>query len=295
MANYILSCTSTADLSKEKFEKRDIHYIRFHFNLNGVDHEDDLGETMPFHEFYNRMANGEMTKTSQPAIGDYEAYFRELLKENKNILHVCLSSGLSGDLNAATLAASHLMDEDKDVRIIVLDSLAASSGYGLLMDAAADQRDAGLSMDELAMWINDNKLRVHHWFFSTDLKYYVRGGRVSAASGFVGNLLHICPLLNVSNEGRLVPRAKVHGVKKVEKEIVERMKQWADNGLDYADKCFISHSDCMGFVQPIVDMIEEAFPNLKGKIEIYSIGTTIGSHTGPGTVALFFFGKKRVD
>jgi DegV family protein with EDD domain len=187
------------------------------------------------------------------------------------------------------------MDEDKDVRIIVLDSLAASSGYGLLMDAAADQRDAGLSMDELAMWINDNKLRVHHWFFSTDLKYYVRGGRVSAASGFVGNLLHICPLLNVSNEGRLVPRAKVHGVKKVEKEIVERMKQWADNGLDYADKCFISHSDCMGFVQPIVDMIEEAFPNLKGKIEIYSIGTTIGSHTGPGTVALFFFGEKRVD
>ena len=295
MANYILSCTSTADLSKEKFEKRDIRYIRFHFNLNGVDHEDDLGETMPFHEFYNRMANGEMTKTSQPAIGDYETYFRELLKENKNILHVCLSSGLSGDLNAATLAASHLMDEDKDVRIIVLDSLAASSGYGLLMDAAADQRDAGLSMDELAMWINDNKLRVHHWFFSTDLKYYVRGGRVSAASGFVGNLLHICPLLNVSNEGRLVPRAKVHGVKKVEKEIVERMKQWADNGLNYADKCFISHSDCMGFVQPIVDMIEESFPNLKGKIEIYSIGTTIGSHTGPGTVALFFFGKKRVD
>ena len=295
MSDYLLSCTSTADISKEHFEQRNISYIRFHFNLNGVDYEDDLGQSIPFHEFYERMAKGEMTKTSQPAIGDYEAYFRALAKKDKKIVHISLSSGLSGDFNAATLAANQLMEEDKELRIVVLDSLAASSGYGLLVDSAADQRDAGLSMDELIAWVEENKLRVHHWFFSTDLKYYVRGGRVSAASGFVGNLLHICPLLNVSNEGKLVVRAKVHGIKKVEKEIVERMKANADDGDEYSGKVYISNSDCMNFVEPVVEGIEAAFPKTKGKILVNSIGTTIGAHTGPGTVALFFFGKKRVD
>ena len=295
MSDYILSCTSTADISKEHFESRNISFLPFHFSLNGVDYEDDLGQSIPFHEFYARMEKGEMTKTSQPAIGDYQAYFKKLLKENKNILHICLSSGLSGDMNAATLAAQQVMEQEKGAKIIVLDSLAASSGYGLLVDSAADQRDAGLSIDELAKWVEENKLRVHHWFFSTDLKYYVRGGRVSAASGFVGNLLHICPLLNVSNEGKLTPRAKVHGVKKVEKELVERMKSFADNRGDYDGKVYISNSDCMEYVTPVVEMIEAAFPKVKGKILVNSIGTTIGAHTGPGTVALFFFGDKRVD
>ncbi|MBP5091546.1 MAG: DegV family protein, partial [Bacilli bacterium] len=239
MPNYILSCTSTVDLSKEHLEQRNISYIRFHFNLNGVDYEDDLGQSIPFKEFYSRMAKGEMTKTSQPAIGDYEAYFKDLVAINKNIVHIALSSGLSGDFNAANLAAKHIMEEDKGVKIIVLDSLAASSGYGLLVDAAADERDGGLSMDELAKWVEENKLRVHHWFFSTDLKYYVRGGRVSPGAGLIGNLLHICPLLNVSNEGKLVVRAKVHGVKTVEKEIVERMKEFVDDGFDYSGKVFL--------------------------------------------------------
>ena len=294
MKNYIISCTSTVDLSREHLEGRDIKFIAFHFNLGGKDYEDDLGKSIPFDQFYARIAKGEMTKTSQPATGDYVEYFKSLLeKENKDILHVCLSSGLSGDFNSATLAANMVLSDFPNRKIVVVDSLGASSGYGLLMDKLADLRDEGMGFLELASWAEEHKLEVHHWFFSTDLKYYVRGGRVSATSGFIGNLLHICPLLNMDNQGHLCPREKVHGKKAVMKAIVEKMKQFAENGLEYADKVYISMSACMELAEPVAKMVEKAFPKMKGKVEINNIGTTIGSHTGPGTVALFFWGSKR--
>lgn len=295
MKNYLLSCTSTVDLSKEHLDGRQIHYICLRYSLGGVDHPDDLGLTMPFHEFYTRMAKGEMTKTSQPSIGDYVDYFGGLLSKGNHILHVCLSSGLSGDYNSATLAATTIMDKHPEAKIIVIDSLGASSGSGLLMDKLADLRDEGMGFEELAAWAEEHRLNVHHWFFSTDLKYYVRGGRVKPMAGFIGNLLHICPLLNMDNVGHLIPRAKLHGSKKAMKELVNKMKEYCDNGLDYGDKVFISNSDCMEFAEPVARMIEETFPHMKGKVVINSIGTTIGAHTGPGTLALFFWGKKRID
>jgi DegV family protein with EDD domain len=185
MKNYLLSCTSTVDLSKEHLDGRQIHYICLRYSLGGVDHPDDLGQTMPFHEFYTRMAKGEMTKTSQPSIGDYVDYFGGLVSKGSNILHVYLSSGLSGDFNSATLAATTVMEKHPDIKIIVIDSLGASSGSGLLMDKLADLRDEGMGFEELATWANEHRLNVHHWFFSTDLKYYVRGGRVKPMAGFI--------------------------------------------------------------------------------------------------------------
>lgn len=150
-----------------------------------------------------------------------------------------------------------------------------------------------MEIAELVTWAEDHKLNVHHWFFSTDLKYYVRGGRISKASGFIGTLLKICPLLNMDDLGRLIPRNKIRGKKRVIEEIEKRMEEFADDGLDYADKCYISNSACSDDARAVADIIECRFPKLKGKVEIYSVGTTIGSHTGPGTVALFFWGKKR--
>ena len=132
--NYILSATSTADLTKEEFRNRNIHYLCFHFNLNGVDYVDDLGQSIPFDEFYERMSKGEMTKTSQPSTGDYINYFTPFLQEGKDILHVSLSSGLSGEYNSANLAAEMLKDQFPERKIRIVDSLGASSGYGLFMD-----------------------------------------------------------------------------------------------------------------------------------------------------------------
>lgn len=293
MNDYIISCCSTADLSREHFEKRKIHFICFHFMLDDITYEDDLGKSIPFDQFYQKMADGAMTKTSQVNAEEFTTYFRQFLEKGQDILHLTLSSGISGVYNSACIARDILSEEFPDRKIYIVDSLAASSGYGLLMDAIADKRDSGMDIDTLYQWTQENLLLLNHWFFSTDLTFYIRGGRISKASGTIGNLLNICPLLNVNNEGKLIVREKVRTKRKVIKEIVAKMEETARDGLDYDGKCYISQSACYEDARAVADLIEAKFPKLDGKVEIYSIRTVIGSHTGPGTVALFFWGKKR--
>ncbi len=293
MSDYILSCCSTADLSAEHFAKRDIHYVCFHFSVNGKVYPDDLGKSYPFDKFYEDMKNGADMKTSQVNVEDFVEYFTPFLEDGKDILHVSLSSGLSGTYNSANIAARMLEEKYPGRKILVVDSLGASSGYGLLMDALADLRDQGKYMDELYNWAMENRLKVHHWFFSTDLTFYVKGGRISKASGFFGTALQICPLLNMDKPGHLVPREKIRTKKKVIARIVEQMTLHAQDGLNYSGKCYMCHSACLEDARTVAGLVEKNFPQLKGKIEINDIGTTIGSHTGPGTVALFFFGDER--
>lgn len=293
MANYMLSCCSTADLSADHFAQRDISYICFHYSLNGKQYEDDLGKTMPFDKFYQSMANGAETSTSQISAGEFIAYFTPFLEKGLDILHVSLSSGISGVFNAANVAKNELAEKYPDRKIYVVDSLAASSGYGLLMDKLADLRDEGLSIEEVRDWAEENKLRLHHWFFSTDLTFFVKGGRISKASGWFGTVLQICPLMNVDHLGRLIPREKIRTKKKVIEAIVNKMETYADGGRNYSGKCYLSHSACYEDARAVADLVEERFSHLDGKVLINSVGTTIGSHTGPGTVALFFWGKKR--
>ncbi len=293
--SYVLSCCSTADLTPEQFAVRNISYICFHYELDGVSYPDDLGVTVPFDKFYQAMVEGATTKTSQVNVDEYCAYFRPFLEEGKDIVHLSLSSGISGSVNSAQIAKEMLAAEYPDRKIYVIDSLAAASGYGLLMDKLADLRDAGLTADELAKWAEDHKKELHHWFFTSDLTYLVKGGRVSKLSGWFGTALNICPLLNVSHEGKLVARHKLRGKKKVIEAMVDKMVKHAQNGTDYSGKCYISCSACEEDAKAVSDLIEARFPKLDGKVQHYSIGTTIGSHTGPGTVALFFWGDERVD
>lgn len=293
MGNYILSCCSTADLSAEHFEQRDIRYICFHYSLDGKQYPDDLGKTIPFDKFYQAMTDGAETKTSQISTGEFISYFTPFLEEGHDILHICLSSGISGVVNSANAAKNELAEKYPDRKIYIVDSLGASSGYGLFMDKLADLRDEGLSIDELRDWAEEHKLNVHHWFFSTDLTFYVKGGRVSKAAGWFGTVLQICPLLNMDDKGRLIPREKIRTKAKVIERIVKKMEEDAEGGLDYSGKCYISNSACYEDAKAVADLVEARFKNLNGKVVINSIGTTIGSHTGPGTVALFFFGKKR--
>ena len=295
MSEYILSCCSTADLTEEHFLKRNISYICFHYELDGVQYMDDLGKTMSFDQFYAAMTNGADTRTSQINTEEFIAYFEPFLKEGKDILHLCLSSGITGVLNSAMIAKDMLAEEYPDRKIYIVDSLAASSGYGLLMDKLADLRDGGMDIDELYEWAENNRLRLNHWFFSTDLTFYIKGGRVSKTSGFIGGMLNICPLLNVDYQGKLIPRYKIRTKRKVIQTVVDKMEECIEEGRDYSGKCYISQSACYEDARAVADLIEERFPNLDGKVLINSIGTTIGAHTGPGTVAVFFWGKERVD
>ena len=208
MSDFILSCCSTADLSQRHFDERDIHYICFHFYLDGKPYADDLGRSIPFADFYKAMANGAETKTSQINEGEFEDYFTPFLEQGKDILHVCLSSGISGVYNSAVLARENLKEKYPERKIYIVDSLGASSGYGLLMDTLADLRDGGMDIDTLREWVESHKLELHHWFFSTDLTFYVKGGRISKAAGWFGTALKICPLLNMDNLGRLIPRER---------------------------------------------------------------------------------------
>ena len=188
-----------------------------------------------------------------------------------------------------------VLDKYPDRKIEIIDSLAASSGYGLLMDILADKRDQGLSFDELKEFALDIRNKVQHWFFSTDLTFYIKGGRVSKTAGFVGSMLNICPLLNVNIEGKLIPREKIRTKKKVSQRVVDIMEERALGGKDYSGKCFISQSACREDAEYVASLIEDRFPKLKGKVMINDIGTTIGSHTGPGTVAVFFIGDQKDD
>ncbi len=295
MSDFVLCCGSTADLSAERIAERNIEYIPFHYYMDGVQHTDDLGKSMPYNEFYAAMARGVVTKTSQINADEYERFFEPYLKAGKDVLYVSLSSGISGAYNSSLIAQSALREKYPERKIFMIDSLGASSGYGLLMESLADLRDEGKSIEEVAAWAETHKLNVHHWFFSTDLTYYVRGGRISKAAGWFGTIFNICPLLNMDDKGKLIPRKKVRTKHKVIREIVNAMEATAENGTAYDGRCYISHAACLADATAVKDLVEERFPALKGKVRIFDIGTTIGSHTGPGTVALFFFGKTRTE
>lgn len=226
MSDFVLSCCSTADLSKEHFEAIDVKYICFHYELDGVTYLDDLGQSIPFNEFYAKMAAGAETKTSQVNADEFADYFRPFLEQGLDILHVCLSSGITGVINSANIAKGILEEEFPNRKIYIVDSLGASSGYGLIMDTMAQLRDQGMTIDELYNWIEENKLRMHHWFFSTDLSFYIKGGRISKTAGAIGQLLSICPLLNMDNLGRLIPRYKIRTKKKSSRQLLIRWKNW---------------------------------------------------------------------
>lgn len=295
MGNYIISCCSTADLTKEHFEEIDVKYICFHYEMDGVQYTDDLGQTISFDEFYRRMAHGAETRTSQVNADEFHEFFEAFLQQGYDILHICLSSGLSGVINSANIAREQLEEKYPDQKIYVVDSLGASSGYGLIMDTLSAMRKEGKTIDEVYEWIETHKLNLHHWFFSTDLSFYIKGGRISKTAGTIGTILNICPLLNMDHLGKLIPRFKIRGKKRVIQEIVKKMEENAENGPGYSGKCYISHSACFEDASAVAGLVESRFPHLNGRVEINNVGTTIGSHTGPGTVALFFWGTRRTD
>lgn len=291
--NYAVTCCSTVDMDIEFFNERSIAFIPFHFRMDGKEYLDDYGKSITITDFYKAMENGATPTTSQVTIFEYTQFFEPLLQAGKNVLHLTLSSGISGSYNSAIQAAKEL-NQKYPAQVKVIDSLGASSGYGLLVTMAIDNLEQGMSFEDNAKFIEEHKLDIQHWFFTSDLTYLIRGGRVSKAAGFIGTALHLCPLLHVSFEGKLEAKEKIRGKKRVVKAIVDKMEALALDGKDYAGKVYISNSACIEDATMVKDEILSRFPKVK-EIKVYSIGTVIGAHTGPGTVALFFLGQKRND
>ena len=293
MTSYIISGESTTDFTFEKFKEIDVEYIGCHFYLDGKEYYDDLGQSLPHEKFYKILESGAKSSTAAIAIGDYAEYFRSFLSKGKDLIHLTLTSGLSSTIEAAKLAAEQVQIEYPNRKIYIVDSMCCSPGFGMLLEEMSRMRLAGKSIEQVFDWVEQNKLRMHHEFLTTDLTYFIRGGRVSPVAGFIGNVLGICPIMTMDSKGHLIPYEKARSVKKGLNRIIQHMQDLADNGIEYADEVMVCHSNCPDIADLFVEKINQHFKNVTCNIESYCIGPTVGSHTGTGTVAVFFWGKER--
>lgn len=290
--SFVLSCESTVDMPFSYVDGRDIPVIFYAYTVDGVDHVDDMlrdPEALP--RFYRMMEDGKLPTTAQLNAYQYKEFFASQL-EKGDLLHICLGTGMTKSYQNALAAAEDLRKEYPNRKIMVLDSLCSSSGYGMLVDYAADMRDSGATMDEIEAWVLAYRKNIHHQFFSTDLKHYRRSGRISGPSAMLGSVLNICPIMRLDDEGKIIAYGKARGKKNAVKTTVDTMEVHALDGKDYAGKCYICHSQCMEDAQLLKDSLFQRFPHIKD-ISIFDIGTIIASHCGPGTVAVFFLGDER--
>lgn len=287
MENYILSCCSTMDLRKGWADERGVNLIYAKFFLEGEEFRDDFYESISQDKLFERMLSGEKSQTTQVNTEEYIGSFRKYLEQGQDIFHICLSSGVSGTFNSCHIAKDILLEEFPERKIEIVDSLMASSGYGLLVDKACMLKKQGLDMETLRVELEKWRNRLHGYFFTSDLRFFIQGGRVSKAAGFIGGLLKICPVLKITEEGKLKPIEKARGKKQAMENILSKMEK---EGYLSTEKCFISHSACPLDAEKLAESIRERF-HPEGSIEIFDIGGTIACHTGPGTVACFFFGK----
>lgn len=209
------------------------------------------------------------------------------------MLHIAFGTGMTQSAVNAERAAAQLRERYPERKLLVVDSLCSSSGYGMLVDYAADMRDEGLSIEQTQQWLLENRKNIHHPFYSTELAHYRRSGRMSGPTAMIATILGICPIMRLDDKGRIIAYGKVRGKAAAVKTTVDTMERFAQDGAEYAGKCFICHSRCPEDAEKTRAAVEARFPNLRGKIRICEIGTIIASHCGPGTVAVFFLGAER--
>lgn len=291
--HFILSCESTVDLPYSDLAARDIPVIFYSYMAEGREYPDDMGrnpESLP--HFYHLLDEGVLPSTSQLNTFQYEVFFEELLQKG-DVLHIAFGSGMTGSVRNAMEAAQVLQEKYPDRRLCVADSLCSSSGYGMLVDSAADLRDEGCSLQQVLDWVLNNRKRIHHQFFSTDLKYFRRSGRISGPAAMLGTVLSLCPIMRLDDNGRIIAYDKVRGRRNAIERTVQVMAEHAADGELYAGKCFIAHSNSPENAQLLKKSIQQRFPRISGEIRVCDIGTIIASHCGPGTTAVFFLGDER--
>lgn len=291
MSTFKLITDSTADLPQEYLNRYDIGCIKLSYTLDGQTYG-GTGEEMDWKEFYRLMREeGKLPTTSQINPEEFKSYFEEMLKEYSEILYLAFSSGLSGTYNSAMIAVDMLREEYPDCKIRVVDSLCASLGEGLFMHKAVQLKEQGKSLDEVASWLEDNKRNLVHVFTVDDLHHLHRGGRVSKTTAIIGTLAGIKPILHVDDEGHLVALSKVRGRKKSLLTLVDLMEDKTKDYPSRNDMVMISHGDALEDAKFVKNEIEKRFGI--EEFLINNIGPTIGAHSGPGTIALFFMGTSR--
>ncbi len=291
---FILSCESTVDLPFSYIDGRGISVIFYSYSVDGEEYDDDmLRDPDALGKFYSFIEDGKIPATSQINQFRYTEYFEELLQKG-DVLHIAFGSGMTPSVKNAVAAAAELHKKYPNRKIIVVDSMCSSTGYGMLVDTAADMRDGGADMLEINRYIIENRQKLHHQFFSTDLKYFKRSGRMSGPVATIASILGICPILRLNKAGKIIAYSKVRGKKNAIRETVREMEEHAEGGGEYSGKCFINHSNCLSDAEETKEVILSTFPNLKeDDVMICDIGTIVASHCGPGTVAVFFYGDER--
>lgn len=290
MKEFVIVTDSSCDLTDAFAKENRLDVYPLTFRIMNVDYKNHLdNRDMPIKEFYQRLRKGEVSTTALVSTGDFVSGCQKHLEEGKDILAIMFSSGLSGTYNSMRIAAEQLRKSYPDRKIYVVDSLCASLGEGLLVYKAVQMRAEGKTIEEVYEWTETNKLHLCHWFTVEDLNTLKRGGRVSASSAFIGNMLQIKPVMHVDNEGHLVPMEKVLGRKTSIMALFNQMKYSYDPNI--ASEVFISHGDDKPTADFLASLIKK---NLNADVQVINkVGPVIGSHSGPGTIALFFFGKER--
>lgn len=286
---YIIVTDSTADLPKDYVAEKNLTVLNLSYTIEDVTY--GIDKELDDKIFYDKMRAGQLPTTSQINPEEAREKLSELLEQNKNILYIAFSSGLSGTYNSIRLAAEELNDEIEESNIIVVDSLCASLGEGLFVYKAVENKEKGMSIEDNVKWLEDHKLNFVHKFTVDDLNHLYRGGRVSRSTAFIGTVLNIKPILHVDDEGHLIPIGKERGRKKSLIKLVDLMEESMGKFRDDNDIFFISHGDCLEDALIVKEEINRRFGI--NKCIINCIGPTIGAHAGPGTVALFFLGESR--
>ena len=283
---YRILCDSTADMPWSYYEERDVKLACMSYTVDG---EEYVGAALSPKEFYDKLRAGSTATTAQINMDVFTKSFEEEIAAGRDVLYLCFSSGLSGTCNSAQIAAEDVMERHPEAKVIVVDSLAASAGEGLLLDYLVENKKKGMTLEENAAWAVEHRLNLAHWFTVDDLNHLYRGGRVSKTAAVVGTLLGIKPVLHVDNEGHLIPMEKVRGRQASLEGLVRHMRE---DGVDLASqKIFISHGDCRADAEKVAEMVKSEFG--VREVLIADIGPVVGAHSGPGTVALFYMGKKR--
>lgn len=288
MRDYVICTDSACDIKPELLDKWGVCYKSLTFRFEN-DSKEYSNNDMPVSEFYDKMKHGGIAKTAAVNSESFYSQFEKIILSGKDVFYLGFSSGLSTTFNSARIAATELLKKYPESKVSVVDSLAASAGFGLLLKLAVDKKAEGATIEQLAEFCESLKLNICHWFTVDDLVYLKRGGRISPALAFVGNVLGIKPVLHVDNEGHLVNVTKVRGRKMAINALFERFEEFSSNKENA--KVFISHADCIQDAEQLASMFKNKY-NIEVEI-ITDVGPVIGAHSGPGTLALFFIGKER--
>ncbi len=288
MSKYIIYTDSACDIDTNTLNKWGVKYIELSFVFDGEE-KSYLNYELDTKIFYDKMRNGAVAKTSAVNVDTFKVAFKEELEKGNDILYLGFSSGLSGTYNASRIAAEELMEDYPDRKIVTVDTLCASAGFGMLLFLTVEEKNKGADIFAAAKFAEETKLSICHWFTVDDLVYLKRGGRISSATALVGGILGIKPVLHMDNEGHLVNVSKVRGRKAAIKALADKIGELAIDSNE--GPIFLCHADCDNDVEYLKKLIFETYGVRVGIIA--DIGPVIGAHSGPGTIAVFFRGKER--